>query len=133
MLRSIAGTFLVLHGLVHVWYVVLAQKVVAFQPQMGWTGESWAFSNLMSDNRVRLLASILYSIAAAAFVVSGAGLIAGAHWSRWALLASAVFSTIVILLFWDGKSGLFVQKGLIAVLINIAVIVLVLVLRPSST
>jgi hypothetical protein len=40
MLRILFGIFVVLHGLVHLWYVVLSQRLVEFQADMGWTGES---------------------------------------------------------------------------------------------
>jgi len=30
--------FLILHGLVHLWYLVLAFRLVEYKPDMGWTG-----------------------------------------------------------------------------------------------
>jgi hypothetical protein len=39
MPRVQSGVFIVLHGLVHVWYVTLSQRWVEFQPEMVWTGE----------------------------------------------------------------------------------------------
>lgn len=45
MLSFLIGAFVVLHGLVHVWYVTLSQGLVEFQPEMGWSGRSWALSD----------------------------------------------------------------------------------------
>jgi hypothetical protein len=45
------------------------------------------------------------------------------------VVGSAVFSTAIIVLFWDGAVQMLVEKGLIAVLINVAILVAVLGLR----
>jgi hypothetical protein len=50
MLRFLIGIFIVLHGLVHLWYVVLSQGLVEFEPEMGWTGESWLLSRLLGES-----------------------------------------------------------------------------------
>ena len=50
MLRFLFGTFVVLHGLVHLWYFTLSQRLVEFKPEMGWTGKSWILSNLLGDS-----------------------------------------------------------------------------------
>jgi hypothetical protein len=63
MLRLLFSLFLVLHGLVYLWYFTLSQRLVAFQPEMGWSGRSWLFSNLLGDAPLRTLASLLYVLA----------------------------------------------------------------------
>ena len=50
MLRLLIGFFIVLHGLVHMWYFTLSQRLVEFQPEMGWTGKSWLFSNFVQSS-----------------------------------------------------------------------------------
>ena len=35
MLRFLIGVFIVLHGLVHLWYVTLSQRLIEFQAEMG--------------------------------------------------------------------------------------------------
>ena len=55
MLAFWSGLFIVLHGLVHLWYVVLSQKLVAFQPEMGWVGRSWLLTNVLGDSPTRSL------------------------------------------------------------------------------
>jgi hypothetical protein len=57
-------------------------------------------------------------LATLAFVVSGAGTLVQADWWRSGLLGSAIFSSAMVFLYWDGSLEMIVQKGLIALLIN---------------
>lgn len=116
------GVFIVLHGLVHFWYVTLSQGWVEFQADMGWTGKSWLLSGVVAKNTLGWLATALYSVAAVALIVSGGALLTGADWARTALLRSAAISSLVIVLFWDGSAELIVQKGLLGLLINLGII-----------
>jgi hypothetical protein len=122
MVRFLLGTFFVLHGLVHFWYVTLSQRLVEFQPEMGWSGNSWILSNPVGDSFTRLLAGGLFSLAALAFTASGIGVYIQAGWTRPVLIAAAVLSSAVIFLFWDGKAQMLVEKGLLGLLINLAIL-----------
>jgi hypothetical protein len=133
MLRVLLGILIVLHGLVHLWYFTLSQRVVEFRPEMGWSGRSWVFTNLLGDSTTRTLAGVLYILATLAFVVSGIGIFVRADWWRPALVGSAVFSAAIILLLWDGGMQLIVQKGLIGFLIDLGVLVALLLFKwPSA-
>lgn len=123
MLKFLMGLFTILHGLVHLWYCALSQRLVAFQPEMGWTGRSWLLSGFLSDPTIRPLASVLYILATIAFLVSGIGIFTRADWLRPVLIGTATFSSVIILLFWDGDLQMLVQKGLFGLLINVAVII----------
>lgn len=129
MLRTLFGVFIILHGLVHLWPFVLSRGLVEFKPEMGWTGESWLLTGIIGDSATRHLASIVYVLATVMFVASGVGLFARAQWWRSLMLASAVFSALVILTFWDGRAGLLVEKGLVGFLIDMAIIFLLLALK----
>jgi len=59
MIRVLSGVFFVLHGLVHLWYVVLSQRLVAFQADMGWTGESWLLTGPLGDVASRWVATVV--------------------------------------------------------------------------
>lgn len=122
MLNVIAGVGLALHGLTHLWYVVLAQRLVAFQPAMGWTGRSWALTGNLGDPLTRAFATATYLLAAATFALGGASLIAHSGWSRPLLAGSATLSLAAIALFWDGATDHLVEKGLIGLVIDIAVL-----------
>jgi hypothetical protein len=123
------GIFIVLHGLVHLWYLVLSQKLVAFQPGMGFTGKSWIFTHLLGDPTTRLLASVYYGLAAGLIVVGGAGWLFHAAWARPILLGAGIISSAVILLFWDGSVQYVVEKGLVGLLISMAIPVAMLLMQ----
>ena len=127
MLRLLFGIFIVLHGLVHLWYVTLSQGVVEFQSEMGWTGHSWAFSPVLGDGATRWLATAFYSLAALGFVAGGVGVVAQQVWWRPVVIGSAALSAVTILLFWDGGLQMIVEKGILGLLINVAILVILLV------
>lgn len=134
MFRLLLGLFIILHGLVHLWYFTLSQRLVEFKPEMGWTGKSWLLSNVLGDSNTRSLASVLFVFTAIAFVISGIGMFARLDWWWTAVLTSAVFSCAIILIFWDGSMQLIVQKGLIGFLISLGILLALLLLkRPAVT
>jgi hypothetical protein len=95
---------------------------------MVWPDGSWAFSKLLGNDATRWLASISYALAALGFVIGGIGVLVGQAWWRPVVVGSAAFSAVIIFLFWDGKMRKLDDQGLIAVLINVAILVSVLVL-----
>lgn len=128
-MRFIVGIFLVLHGLVHLLYSAHSRRLLELRPHMAWPDGSWAFSKLLGDEATRLLASISYTLTAIGFVAGGIGILARQAWWRPTAVASAAFSAVIILLFWDGEKQQLTDKGAIALLINSAILVVVLVLR----
>jgi hypothetical protein len=126
MLRTLFGIFVLLHGLVHLWYVVLSQQLVEFQAEMGWTGESWLFTSLFGTTSTRRLATLLYALAAVGFVVGGIGLLARQEWWRPTIIGSAAFSAVIVVLFWDGGMQKIVEKGLLGFVISAALLILLL-------
>lgn len=123
MSRIIPGIFIILHGLVHIWYVVLSFNLVAFQPDMGWTGNSWLFSSLKSSQGLRVVAGILFIICTILFVVSGITILANFSDKNTLLFIAAILSTLTLVVFWDGKTSMIVQKGIIGVIINLVIII----------
>jgi hypothetical protein len=128
MLRLLFGLLIILHGLVHMWFVALSQRWVEFEPSMGWTSESWLFTPLIGDAATRALVSGLCVLATLSFVVGGIGLYAHQAWWRAVVVASAILSTAIVLLFWDGKLAMLVEKGLIALAINAGLLIVILLL-----
>ena len=90
---------------------------------MGWSGESWLLTSIMGDGRARILAAILYALAALGFVVAGTGMLMEQQWFRPLMLGSAVLSIIAIVLFWDGIASQMIEKGLLGFIINGLVII----------
>jgi hypothetical protein len=129
MLRFLIGVFIILHGLVHLWFFTLSQGIVKFQPEMGWTGRSWILTNFLGDSTTRSLASVFYVLATIGLVASGAGILLGVEWWRTVLVASGLFSLVIIFLLWDGSMQLIIQKGLIGFLINVVILIALLLLK----
>lgn len=122
MIRYLIGIIIVLHGLVHLWFVVLARGLVEYKPEMGWSGRSWLFTGLIGDPATRILASILLLLVTVALSAGGIGFLIDQQWARPVLIVSALASAIVLILFWDGSPQLIVQKGLIGLLIDAAIV-----------
>ncbi len=129
MLRVAVGVFMVLHGLVHLLYFGQARRLFEVQPGLVWPDGSWAFSKLLGDETARWLASIACVVAAIGFVAGGIGIFVGQAWWRPLVVGSAAFSAAIFVLFWDGGLQRLDAKGAIAILINLAILVAVLLFR----
>lgn len=129
MLRFIIGTFIILHGLVHLLYFGQSWRLFELQPGMVWPDGAWAFSKLVGDKATRWLASASCILAALGFMVGGIGGFMSQVWWLPTVVASATFSTIIYILFWDGKMQKLHDKGGIGILINIAILIALLILR----
>lgn len=122
----IAGIFIILHGLVHLWYVLLSFQWIKFQPDMGWTGNSWILSSSKERSFIRFISGTLFIIAAISFLISGIGVFLNAVWWEILILVSVVFSSLILLFFWDGKFDMMIQKGVIGLLINFVIVAIIL-------
>jgi uncharacterized membrane protein YphA (DoxX/SURF4 family) len=129
MIRILFGIFLVLHGLVHLLYFGQSARYFELQPGMAWPDGSWAFSKLLGGEANRTLASILLVLAAIGLAISGIGVLAGQSWWRPMIAGSAIFSSVIFILFWDGVVQHLDNKGAIGILINVAILAAVLIFR----
>ena len=132
MLAIIVGVFFTLHGLVHLLYSGQSARLFELQSGMVWPDGSWAFSRLLGDKVTRTLASILCILATIGFVASGIGIFASQAWWQPVIVTAAVFSAVIFILFWDGQLQALANKGLFAILINAAILVLLLAFRWPS-
>jgi hypothetical protein len=76
---------------------------------------------------LRNIAGVLLIISAIGFIVSGVGIFAKQTWWKPAVVSSAVFSSIVYLLFWDGTLQRLDNQGWVGILINLAILAAVLI------
>ncbi len=129
MKMFITGVFFVLHGLVHLLYFGQSWRLFELRPKMVWPDGAWAFSRLLGDETTRLLASISCVLAAIGFVAGGTGIFARQAWWHPVVVGAAVFSAVIFVLFWNGEMQNLNDQGAIAILINIAILVAVLILR----
>ena len=129
MLRFIIGVFIVLHGLVHLLYFGQSRRLFELQAGMVWPDGSWAFSKLLGEGATRWLAGIACILAALGFVVGGIAILAGQSWWQPVVVGTAAFSAATFVLFWDGGLQRLADKGAIATLINLGILLAVLILR----
>ena len=123
MFRIAAAVFFVLHGLVHLWYVVLSNNWVAVEDAMGWNGHSWLLSPQLPSGTILSLASGLYLIVTIGFVVGAVGYWLDEKWATTLLASAALLSSAVLVVMWDGRPDLLVEKGILGILINIGILV----------
>jgi hypothetical protein len=126
MLHIIVGVFLILHGAVHIWYVAMARGLISADADTIWNGRSWLFTRTLGDQVTMMLATIVHSITTLLFIVAGVGLVAQQDWwATWAV-AGAILSIAGIVGFWDGKPDHPIEKGLLGIIIDVAILVAVL-------
>lgn len=135
----IFGIFIILHGLVHLLYFGQSQKLFELQPGMVWPQGSWIFSRLYEDQPPEWVSGVIFTLSAVSFIIAailfiagGAGLIFGQPWWRPTVMSAAIFSSIIIILFWDGQRSTWRDQGGIGLLINLAILAVVIILfRPN--
>jgi hypothetical protein len=102
-MKFLFGVFIVLHGFVHMLYFAQSRRLFELKTGMLWPDGSWALSAFFEDKTVRSLASVFCVLAAVGFAVGGLGILVGKAWWYPLIVGSSVFSTVLFILFWDGK------------------------------
>jgi hypothetical protein len=115
--------------MVHLLYFGHSQRRFELRPGMNWPDNSWAFSRLLGEETTRLLASMSLAVVALGFIAAGLGLLTNQDWWRTIAAAAALLSSVLFILFWDGKLQALDEKGAVALLINVVILVALLVLR----
>ena len=111
------------HGWAHIWYVILSKRIISYEDWMAWTGRSWLFTGIIGESMSLWIATVGYAGSLLGFIASGVLLFFGKPFWRPAALASALLSSSMILLFWDGELSMLKEKGIIGLLINIALMI----------
>lgn len=123
MLHWIYAIFILLHGLVHMLYIALAQRWIEPLPKSGdFSGSSWLFTRFLGEQGTRTLGTVAFSLVTLMFVITAVGLAFGQAWSPSWLAASAIASSLTVGLMWDGRLQALDEKGFIGVLINIVLL-----------
>jgi len=129
MLKILFSIFLVCHGLVHLLYAGQSRRSFELRPNMTWPDGAWMLSRFLNNETIRLLALVMLGLAALGFAMGGVGLFFNADWCRMITTVSTVYSTILFLVFWDGKFQAVDDQGGIGILINLAILVALLIFR----
>jgi hypothetical protein len=125
----ILGIFLIMHGLVHLLYAGQSLRYFELRPAMTWPDGSWLMSKLLDDRITRWLAAVLLALVTLGFIAAGLGLFFRQAWWSPVAAGSSILSSLLFLLFWDGKPQALNEKGGIGILINLAILILVQILR----
>ena len=123
MFKLVVAAFIVLHGLVHLLYAGQGWRIFELQAGMTWPDGSWAFSQILGERVTRSLVSTGCVLSALGFAAAGLGLLLDQTWWQSITAASAVLSSFVFVLAWNGKPTKLAEQGLIALLINAAILV----------
>jgi hypothetical protein len=126
MLKFIISLFFVLHGLVHLLYFGQSRRLFELQPEMTWPDNSWIFSRFLPVKTTRILACLLCILAATGFITGSYGLLMNTGWWKMVIMTTAVFSSLLFLLLWDGETRKLPDKGGIGVLVIVSIIILML-------
>ncbi|MDH5718952.1 MAG: hypothetical protein OEZ22_15095 [Spirochaetia bacterium] len=131
-MKYVVGIFFILHGLVHLLYSAHSLKRIELEKNFIWPDNSWLFSNKLNIEFIKQIASIACVIVAIGFVIGGILVFIEFSWSYWEIIASAIISSIIFFIFWDGSIRKIHSQGAIAILINIAIIIIVLYLNNTK-
>ncbi len=129
MIKILAGVFLILHAFVHLLYFGQSIRLFELKPGMLWPDGSWAFSKLLGDNNTRTLATVFCILVAAGFVLGAAGIFFSQSWWRTVVIATAAFSVVLYILFWNGRLHELDSQGGVGILIDAAILLAIIVFR----
>lgn len=130
MTTILTGIFFILHGLVHLLYAGQGRRIFELRPGLTWPDGSWLFSKFLRDETTRRAAVASLAIAALGFAAGGAGLLFRQEWWRPLAMGAAIFSSLIFILFWDGRFQALDAKGGVGISINLAILAIVLNWRP---
>lgn len=120
-MRVVIGIFIVLHGLVHLFYFAHSKRIFELRPGMEWPDNSWGLSKFLKTDTIRTIASLVCILVAVVFVISGIAYIVTAVWTFKLIQISAILSSGLFILFWDGRLKKLDNQGAIAILLNISI------------
>ncbi len=120
MLLILYALILLVHGLLFVLYGSFAKE---------WWPRSWLLAGRLDPGMLRVLVLTVLSSCAFLFSIAALGLVMGQPWFRDWLTAGGILSTLSMLTFWDGQFNALDEKGLVGILINIALLIAVYVFK----
>lgn len=121
-----------LHGFVYLLYAGQSLRLFELQPGLVWPDGSWVLSKILGNNTVRIIACVTLIPAVAGFILGGFALFTNQIWWKSLIVNSAVFSSVLFILFWDGAIDRLGDKGGIGILINLAIMAVLLIFKWPS-
>lgn len=124
MVTWLFAFFVLAHGVAHMVYTSMAMGwIPAPATSSPWTGASWLLTGPLSLSVTNILGAIVFTAVTLAFAITAGGLALRQPWANAMLVGTAIASSVALFLFWDGSPQDLVTKGLIGLVINIALLV----------
>ncbi len=128
-MRSAAGAFIILHGLVHAMYLGQALQWFELREGMAWPVGARFLPSGISDGVLRTSTAIAIGIAAAALVAGGVGILLDARWGGSVTVTAAIVVSLLHVLLWDGDIKTSPDQGLYGIIINVVIVAWILAAR----
>ena len=125
-MNVVFGIFVALHGVVHLLYFGHSARYFELKPGLTWPDGSWVFSHWFGGSPLRFLASILLVLAGFGFIASGIGILASQAWWRPLIIAIAILSSLIFIVFWNRKLQNLDGQGAVGIFIDLWILVSVL-------
>ena len=126
MVILFSGIFLILHGIVFYLYSGQSARLFELKPGMTWPDGSWVFSKFIDDKITRRIGLISCLLSGTGFVTSGIAILFETDLWQQMVVISVVFSSIIIILLWNGSFQKLTDQGFLGLIINIAIIAVLL-------
>lgn len=122
MITIFSGIFLILHGIVFYLYSSQSARLFELKPGMIWPDGSWVFSKFINNELTRRIGLISCLLSGTGFIASGIIILCEANWWQQIVLISVIFSSVIVILLWNGSFQKLTDQGFIGVLINFAIL-----------
>jgi hypothetical protein len=96
---------------------------------MTWPNGSWAFSKFWGDDVTRKIGLFSCLLSGTGFLVGGIALLFIGEMWKPIVFTSAAFSSILIILLWNGSIHKLSEQGFVGVLINLVILLVLLFLK----
>jgi ABC-type dipeptide/oligopeptide/nickel transport system permease component len=116
------GILLILHGLVHLFYFAQNNGCFELKPGMKWPRESWLLSGLSAHNTIKIIAGSACIAITAGFMTGALAFFFEQSWWKYCIVYTAILSSAMFIVFWNGKLKKLADQGWIGILINILAI-----------
>ena len=126
MVILFSGIFLILHGIVFYLYSGQSARLFELKPGMTWPDGSWVFSKFIDDKITRRIGLISCLLSGTGFVSSGIAILLETDLWQQMVVISVVFSSIIIILLWNGSFQKLTDQGFLGLIMNIAIIAVLL-------
>jgi hypothetical protein len=122
MVQFSIGIFLMMHAAVHMLYAGQAGGLFELRPGLRWPKEAWLAARVLSERSLQAVGAGSMLLAALAFLAAGVGAIGFQGWWQDVTSGAAIFSTLLFLLFWNGKLKELDAQGAVGAAIDLALL-----------